>query len=371
MLYRRLLIVLALLPLSLAARAEESVAYKLAAGPFAVQTVDDLVIHDAQRKKEIHAKVYYPQGDGPFPVIVFSHGFGASKAAFGPVGSHWASHGYVSIHPQHDDAGTADRLKNRKANNPAEQDAADNAPKAQPAKAATGFDREKLRERLQAGGAKAGGFAGIGGSPDQIANRVRDVTAVIDALDQVAEKIPALRGKLDREKIGVSGHSYGACVSMLIGGATIDVDGKAKSFSDTRVKCVLPISAAGSGEYGLTRESWKDCQSPALYITGTRDVRPGHDFEWRKEPFNGSPKGDKYLLIVDVANHVSFGGGPGGEGRLGVGAGGSTVAVATNFVKTSSTAFFDAYLKDDRKAQVFLKDGLAKFAGDKATVTSR
>ncbi|CAN5479454.1 hypothetical protein BH11PLA2_BH11PLA2_47690 [soil metagenome] len=293
---------------------------------------------------EIHAKVYYPKGDGPFPVIVFSHGFGATKDAFGPVGKHWASHGYVSIHPRHADGGKAGGKK--------EQAQENQEPDAKP------FDRIKLAQ---------GGFKGIGGSPDQIANRVRDVSAVIDALDQIEEKVPALKGNLDRDKIGVSGHSYGACVSMLIGGATIDLNGKPKSFADERVKCVLPISASGTGEYGLTKESWKDCKRPALYITGTKDVRPGREFVWRKEPFDLSPKGDKYLLIVEGANHFSFGGGPSSVTRLG----GGTVALATNVVKTSSTAFFDAYLKGDKKAQEFLVDGLAKFAGAKATLTSK
>jgi predicted dienelactone hydrolase len=357
MFHCRLLVAFAFLPFALPIRADEPAAYKLAEGPFTVQSADDITIQDKERKKELHAKVYYPKGDGPFPVIVFSHGFGAGKDAFAPIGKHWASHGYVSIHPQHADGGSMDRLRNKKA------DDKDADPKA-----GAGLDREKLRERLKQGGGFQGG---LGGSPDQIANRVRDVTAVIDGLDQIEEKVPELKGKLDREKIGVSGHSYGACVSMLIGGATIDVDGKAKSFADPRVKCIVPISAAGSGEYGLTKESWKPSKLPALYVTGTKDVRPGHEFAWRKEPFDLSPERDKYLLIVDGANHVSFGGGPAGAARFGAGIGGSTVTVATNFVKTSSTAFFDAYLKGDRKAQAFLKDGLAKFAGDKATVTSR
>lgn len=360
MFHRHLLIALAFLLLSLSVRADEPATYKLADGPFTVQTADDISIQDKERKKELHAKVYYPKGDGLFPVIVFSHGFGADKDAFAPIGKHWASHGYVSIHPQHADGGSVDRLRNKKANDKEDEANAE-------AKAAAGLDREKLRERLKQGG----GFQGIGGSPDQIANRVRDVTAVIDGLDQVEGKVPELKGKLDREKIGVSGHSYGACVSMLIGGATIDVDGKAKSFADPRVKCIVPISAAGSGEYGLTKESWKAFNRPALYVTGTKDVRPGHEFAWRKEPFDLSPEGDKYLLIVDGANHVSFGGGPSHSARFGAGIGGSTVAVATNFVKTSSTAFFDAYLKGDKNAQAFLNYGLAKFAGVKATVTKR
>lgn len=342
--YRRTLSVSALL-LALPVAADEPAAYKLADGPLTVQTADDITIRDRQRDKELHARVYYPKGDGPFPVIVFSHGFGAGKDAFAPIGRHWASHGYVSIHPQHADA--INRDKPGKGGLPGE-----------------GVAREMLRERLR----QAGGLKGIGGSPDQIAARVRDVSAVIDALDQIEEKVPALKGKLDREKIGVAGHSYGACVSMLIGGATIDVGGKLRTFADARVKCVLPISAAGTGEYGLTKDSWKGCKGPALYVTGTKDIRPGHEFAWRKEPFDLSPKGDKFLLVVDGATHFHFGGGPPGLGRLG---GSSTVAVATNFVKTSSTAFFDAYLKGDKKAQAFLTDGLAKFAAGKATVTSK
>jgi hypothetical protein len=158
---------------------------------------------------------------------------------------------------------------------------------------------------------------------------------------------------------------------MLLAGATIDVAGEPKSFADARVKCVLPIAAAGTGEYGLTKESWKACNRPAFYITGTKDIRPGHQFSWRKEPFDLSPNGDKYLLIVDGANHVSFGGGPSGATRLRAGIGGSTVAVATNFVKTSSTAFFDACLKGDKQAQAFLAEGLVKYAGKQATLSSK
>jgi dienelactone hydrolase len=349
----------ALIASSFSSQADD--AYKLAEGPFAVQTADDITIQDQERNKEVHVKVYYPKDNGPFPLIVFSHGFGAGKDAFAPVGSHWASHGYVSIHPQHADGGSMDRLRNRKTKTNADEEDADSTP----AKLSAGLDREKLRERLKSGGLKGGG------GPQGIADRVRDISAVIDALDQIGAKIPALKGKLDREKIGVSGHSYGACVSMLIGGATIDVGGKPKSFADARVKCVLPISAAGTGEYGLTKESWKDCKRATLYITGTKDIRPGHEFSWRKEPFDLSPNGDKFLLIVEGATHFHFGGGLPGMARLGGNSGSSTVAVSTNVVKTSSTAFFDAYLKNDKTAQGYLAKGLSKFVGGKATLTSK
>jgi predicted dienelactone hydrolase len=79
-------------------------------GPLAVETADNLTLRDETRKKDLTCKVYYPKTGGPYPVILFSHGFGANKDAFGPIGKHWASHGYVVIHPTH-----ADGLIRRKA----------------------------------------------------------------------------------------------------------------------------------------------------------------------------------------------------------------------------------------------------------------
>ena len=301
-------------------------AYKLDAGPFFVQTVEKVVLHCKKRDKELTVRVYYPKGDGPFPVIVFSHGFGANTEAFAGVSRHWVGHGYITIHPQHADARTAD--------------AKPTLPK----------------------------FGGLRSLTAGIAERVRDVSTVFDALDELEKNAPDLKGKMDRNRIGVSGHSYGACVAMLIGGATIEAEGKTRSFADPRVKCILPISAAGSGEYGLTKESWKKADLPALYITGTKDLRPGYDASWRREPFDGSPPKDKYLLVIDGANHFSFGGGPAlGGGRL---LGGADYAP---LVKSSSLAFWDAYLKNLEDAKTYLKadGGLSRFVGDKAKLSAK
>ena len=320
-------------------RADDS-AYKLATGPLPVKSVDVLKLIDAKRKKEIVVQVNYPNAEGPFPVIVFSHGFGAGKEAFGPVSQHWASHGYVCVHPQHADARTGAKAANAGNDKPA---------------------KGTLRDRL--------GQGGLGGlnSPEKLADRVADVTAVLDALDQIEKEIPALKGRLDRDRIGVGGHSYGACVSMLVGGATVEVGGKAKSFADPRVKCVLPVSAAGAGEYGLTKDSWKGFAVPALYVTGTKDIRPGHEAGWRKEPFDGSPAGDKFFLSIEGANHVSFGG-----GRLGA-LGGGRMEQFTPLVKTTTVAFWDAFLKGDDKAKEFLSrdTGFNAYAGSKAKLSAK
>ena len=59
-------------------------------------------------QREVPVKLYFPKsGDGPFPVIVFSHGLGGSRDGYEYLGRHWASHGYVSVHLQHKGSDTA------------------------------------------------------------------------------------------------------------------------------------------------------------------------------------------------------------------------------------------------------------------------
>jgi predicted dienelactone hydrolase len=48
-------------------------------GTHAVVTAD-LTLTDAKRKKELPLRAHFPKDGGPYPVIVFSHGFGGSKA---------------------------------------------------------------------------------------------------------------------------------------------------------------------------------------------------------------------------------------------------------------------------------------------------
>jgi dienelactone hydrolase len=302
-------LLIAVVGIRLAAAAE------MPAGPLAIGVADDLTLHDEARGKNLPYKVSFPDADGPNPVIVFSHGYGGNKDAFAAISRHWASHGYIVIQPTH-----ADGMERRP------------------------FDR--------AAGGGPHGRLGMGGlvkglnDPARIADRVADIVLLMDSLAEIARATPALAGRIDAERIGVGGHSFGAYTAMLIGGVTVDLGGeRGRSFRDERVRCILPISGQGTGQQGLTERSWAVLTIPMMTITGTRDRGVGgQGVAWKKEPYAFSPPGGKYLVVIDGANHLSFGGG--------LGARSSDV---TDIVKLTSTLFWDAWLKNSQPARDYLQ----------------
>jgi predicted dienelactone hydrolase len=299
-------------------------------GALAVETSDDLSVKDAVRNKDLSYKVYYPKTGGPYPVILFSHGFGGNKDAFSPISKHWASHGYVVIHPTH-----ADGLGRQKVE-----------------RKSSGDDKTAARGRF------SGLMSGLN-DPEKINDRVADLVLLLDNLDNLPKTVPGLTGKIDSTCVGVAGHSFGAYTTMLIGGVTADLGAeKGKSFYDKRVKCILPISGQGTGQQGLTSKSWEALKLPMMTITGTRDQGVGgQGVDWKKEPFNYSPAGDKYLVVIEGANHLSFGGG------LGL-----RTTDITDVVKLCSTVYWNAYLKKLEVAKKYLQpDALVKDSDSKCT----
>ena len=71
-----------------------------AAGPDQVE-VARFEWTDAARHRSVPVKIYYPKSAGRCPVIIMSHGLGGTRDGYEYLGRHWASHGYVSVHPQH------------------------------------------------------------------------------------------------------------------------------------------------------------------------------------------------------------------------------------------------------------------------------
>ena len=187
----------------------------------------------------------------------------------------------------------------------------------------------------------------------------------------IAEKIPALKGKVDRKTMGVGGHSFGAHTAQLVAGATLsDPSGQRRSFADPRPLAFVLLSPQGIGTHaaGLDARSWDKVTRPFIVITGTKDFgAKGDDWQWRVDPYKHAPPADKFLLVIKGAWH-GFGGVVGlGENVHGAGLEDEN---HRGYVKSTSTAFWDAFLKGDPKARSFLDSrSIEEISEGEATLT--
>jgi predicted dienelactone hydrolase len=301
--------------------------YKLEKGPYGVGEIKRIVLHDAQRNKDLPIHIFYPDAAGTFPVIVFSHGAGGSGDCCAELPRHWAGYGYVVLLPTH-----ADSVMLRREN---------------------GEDIGIAKGMLEA-------VSSIVSDPTVLPNRVRDISFLLDSLDEIARREPQLGGKLDRTRIGVSGHSLGSMTTQLIGGATLGSGGgSAPKFADSRVRAIEILSGGGRLRVGQNEHSWDSVRVPTLALTGSRDpgsVIAGPGFSDRsKQVYDFLPSGDKYNVYLEGANHMSFIGYGGNFQRPF--SGGSDQAAIFSYVQMSTLAFWDAYLKDDASAREWLASG--------------
>lgn len=333
---------------SLQAAIKVGESYKLSGGPFAVET-KDLTLNDLKRKKDLPVRLLIPRSGGPFPVIVFSHGAGGSGQNYFQLTDFWASHGYVVVQPTHDDSIALRRQRG------------ESIPSG---------PRELIDEYRF--------------NSDDWKNRALDINFVIDSLSELEKRVPTAKGKFDKKRIGMGGHSYGAFTTQMIGGALIDIPGgpRAQSFRDDRPRALMLLSGQGKDQNGLTESSWKKFDRPMMSMTGTYDTGAGNQMaSWRKDPFSYSPPGDKYHVFIDNAFHMSFTGAlvddKDSEARRRLAqrplmsrmVDHTNQKVVFDYVKIASIAFWDAYLKDDAKAKEYLKKNLiAEYSRDSVKV---
>jgi predicted dienelactone hydrolase len=299
-----------------------------------IKTIRGTVLHDAKRDKDLHVTIHVPEETGPRPVIVFSHGAGGSGENYGMLLQGWAQHGYVVIAPTHADS---------VAMMPAEK-----------------------RRELRPADVIVDAVTDVEGWQD----RARDLSFVIDSFDELEKRVPELNGRLDRNRIGVAGHSYGAMTATMIAGGKIrtKLGGDLKSFADPRVKAAIEMSGQGEGQMGFTDGSWDDLKIPLMVMTGSEDRgAKGQDPKWRKAPFAHSPAGDKYWVFIDGATHMSFVGRPmdliGGIRRAGDDRPAKDNKAIFAVIQRATRTFWDAYLKgDDAAKQILKSDSIAKDA---------
>jgi predicted dienelactone hydrolase len=107
---------------------------------------------------------------GPYPLVVFSHGFALSPIVYGTLVEHYASQGYVVLAPEHNESFDG---------------------------SLTGFWKELI-------------------------DRPVDIRRTIDHAEQLSRSGEPLAGMIDLDDVAVVGHSYGGYTALAAAGAQFD-----------------------------------------------------------------------------------------------------------------------------------------------------
>jgi dienelactone hydrolase len=212
---------------------------------------------DAER--ELPLRVWVPARGRRWPLLLFSHGAFSSGQDYDALLSAWARAGFVVIAPTHRDS-----------------------------------------TRL---GTKRGSQ-----EPRWFGWRLDDMHAVASGLEDIVSSVPALRGRIDATRIGATGHSFGGLVAQTLGGASYqDVTaGRTVTRPLANVRAVLIFSGAGAMEPLLRPLDFAGLTLPTLVTVGTDDLAqaPGlTGYQWRRQPYDLIPAGNKFLLTLDGADH--------------------------------------------------------------------
>ena len=230
--------------------------------------VRPVVLAAADRGNDLQVRVTAPLTGGRLPVVLFSHGFGFSMDAYGPLADFWAAHGLVVVQPTHLDS------------------------------VSLGLAADDPR------------------GPQTWRSRIEDLTLVLDHLDTVIAAVPGLAGRVDTTRIAVTGHSYGATTaSALLGARVVGPAGDPdEDFSDARVTAGILLCVAGLAGDELTpmaqqffpfmNPDFGHLYTPSLIVAGDADqsMLSTRGPDWWTDAYRDGP-GAGSLLILFGAQH--------------------------------------------------------------------
>ena len=287
-----------------------------------VVSVAPVTLSAPGRAVPLEVRVSAPATGGDLPVVVFSHGNGWNLDGYAPLTAFWASRGFVVVQPTH-----LDSRRN-----------------------GFGFDHPVF--------------------PSIWTERIADLTRVLDQLDTVEAAVPGLAGRVDRDRIAATGHSWGGQTAQaLLGARIVDEEGHVgDDMSDSRVSAGVLLAATGLGgddlhpfaqaNFPFMRPSFRELATPTLVVAGDHDQSKmsSRGPDWFTDAYTHSP-GATDLLTLHGAEH-SLGGIVGYEVAETTDEDPERVAV----VQRLSTAYLRTALRVDGAAWPAARDALRRAA---------
>lgn len=240
--------------------------------------------------REPNVEIWLPpdfrSSEGPWPLIIFSHGFGGCAKQSTFLTSYWAEQGYIVAAPDHADAIPCKNVAAYLNANPNNIERTPERP---------------FREPMQ-------------WSDETYITRKEDILFTLSSmLDD-----PMYKGYIDEDNIGLAGFSLG-------GYTVLGLTGGWPSWADKRFKAVLAMSPYANPY--IVRKGLSRINVPIFYMGGTKDspVTP-----IIKKMGWGQTTAPKYFLELEGGQHISF---SERDPRF------------KDLISQTSLAFFDKYLR--------------------------
>lgn len=240
-----------------------------------VITLSPIVMSVPDRPVDLHMKVSAPVNGSNLPIVILSHGHGASTylsslRGLAPLTEFFSSKGFIVIQPTHPDSKLL------------------------------GLDTTGPEGRLF------------------LKSRAKDIHFILDNLDKILAIVPGLENRADKSQVSAIGHSLGALTIGMLAGAEVtdNVTGEIISLAEPRLKARVMIGAPGSpegltGDFAITNYpiikgiNYKAMSLPALVINGDKDINLNFSNveNWRADAYYDSPVTSS-LLTVFGAEHI-------------------------------------------------------------------
>lgn len=210
--------------------------------------------------RQMPLRIALPAGDGPWPVVVFSHGANSSAELYAPVLDAWAAAGLAVLAPTH-------------------------------------IDSESLALGLTP--ADAGRM---------LRTRVEEVSWLLGELDGVAAAV-GLPGRFAADRRAVAGHSLGVMISAIAAGLPWRDLATGELRHDGVSGLLALVSLHGVGRLPVLDDAgWQRLDLPVFAVAGTNDPgltgdgveRPWH---WRLGAYDLPRSGRGHALVITDGDH--------------------------------------------------------------------